>query len=114
MYSRVVRTICVAVGAAVAVLLFHNLSEHIEHVLALSLSVVASVLCERVLEYLFLDLPKSIKPLRPLLDPMYSIEGYWFEVVSNADHPYSIACFEFDSETDRFSYSGSNFTRELA
>jgi len=113
--QRVVRPITVALASALVLRLAAFLeAKNLGPELTLLVSVVFAMLFFRTVEYSLLEFPLRFKLLRRCLDPIYSIEGYWYERVTASDHPHSYACIEFDPRTNRFYYGGQNFTNDLA
>lgn len=114
MSERFRRLLIVALGATLAVRLTDYLvAKNLGAGFALLLSLVASVFLAHVLEFLFLDLPMQFAFLRRLLDPIFTIEGYWYERVGSEDHPHSYVCIEYDPHSKCFRYSGQNFTSDF-
>ncbi len=111
MLERILKPMILALGAGTAIKLSAFLtSKGIADPFALLLAVAGAVVLTTLLDFCLLELPMRFRKLRKYFDPLYSIEGYWYESVTSPDHPHSYVCIEYDYRAKRFQYQGQNFT----
>lgn len=82
--------------------------------IALIIITLCSAMLFVFMRFMFLSLPMKSSRFRRQIDSRFRIEGNWFQRVDETpDHPYSFAWIAYNPTTQRFSYNGRNFTKDL-
>lgn len=114
MFKTAISTFCVLVAASLAVELNKSFTFlGLDRYLALFLSVVLSAIVHKILEFLLLHLPYRFRVIRQYIDPISTIEGYWYEEVDAPNNPFTYACIDYDFDTNEYTYYGNNFYKDF-
>ncbi|MEB3219962.1 MAG: hypothetical protein VKN72_27535 [Nostocales cyanobacterium 94392] len=110
MYKKAVSVICALIAASLAIELNkYFIFLKINNVLSLFISISISTILQIFLDYLLSELPFTFSWFRHFIDPSTTIEGYWYEKITDSRNPHSYVCIEYDYQKQEYILYGINY-----